>query len=181
MARDQRFEPMVDFVLQWEVVRDKQGNVVAEEDPDDPGGLTKYGIDKAAHPNVDIRNLTEEQAKDIYYKDYYLGSGADKLPDGIADIVLDISVNNGKGRAIKILQAAVGAEVDGSLGPDTIQRVNAAPREQTIVAMLLARENLYRGIAANRPASQKFLAGWLNRNNALRKFVGDSQDQTRVA
>jgi len=172
MERDERFEAMIDFVLQWEVVKDRQGNVIAEDDPDDPGGLTKYGIDQRSHPNVDIRNLTEDEAKDIYYNDYYLGSGADKLPDGIATIVLDISVNNGKGRAIKILQAAVGAAVDGALGPETIGLVDAADRVQTMQAMLDAREQLYRGIAANRPASEKFLAGWLNRNNALRKFVG---------
>ena len=80
--------------------------------------------------------------------------------------------NNGKGRAIKILQAAVGAAVDGALGPETIGLVDAADRVQTMQAMLDAREQLYRGIAANRPASEKFLTGWLNRNNALRKFVG---------
>jgi lysozyme family protein len=153
-------------------VKDRQGNVIAEDDPDDPGGLTKYGIDQRSHPNVDIRNLTEDQAKDIYYNDYYLGSGSDKLPDGIATIVLDVSVNNGKGRAIKILQAAVGAAVDGVLGPETIGLVDAADRVQTMRAMLDAREELYRNIAANRPASGKFLTGWLNRNNALRKFVG---------
>jgi len=181
MARDERFERIINFVLQWEIVRDRQGNVVAEEDPDDLGGLTKYGIDQAAHPNVDIRNLTEEGAKEIYYRDYYLGSGADKFPDGIADIVFDISVNNGKGHAIKILQEAVGATVDGVLGPETIHRVNAAPREQIIMDMLSAREQLYRNIAANRPASQKFLGGWLNRNNALREFVTGSQDQTQMA
>ena len=66
MERDERFEAMIDFVLQWEVVKDRQGNVIAEDDPDDPGGLTKYGIDQRSHPNVDIRNLTEEEAKDIY-------------------------------------------------------------------------------------------------------------------
>lgn len=181
MVRDERFDRMVNFVLQWEVVRDRQGNVIAEEDPDDPGGLTKYGIDKAAHPNVDIRNLTEEEAKEIYYRDYYLASGADKFPDGIADIVFDISVNNGKDRAIKILQEAVGTTVDGVLGPETIARVNTASREQTMMAMLSAREQLYRNIAANRSASQKFLGGWLNRNNALREFVAGSPGQTQRA
>src|ERR1700730_9450077 len=134
MVRDERFERVVNFVLHWEVVRDRQGHVIAEEDPDVAGGQTKYGIDKAAHPDVDIRNLTEEGAKEIYYRDYYLASGADRFPDGIAEIVFDISVNNGKGRAIKILQEAVGATADGVLGPETIDRVNTAPREQTMTA-----------------------------------------------
>src|SRR5438477_12515974 len=109
-------------------MKDRQGKATAEDDAHDPGGLTKYGIDQPSQPNVDIRNLTEDEAKDIYYNDYYLGSGADKLPDGIATIVLDISVNNGKGRAIKILQGAVLAAVDGALGPEPIGLVDAAAR-----------------------------------------------------
>lgn len=42
----------IQFTLKWEVVRNKQGKVVAEHDPDDPGGVTKYGIDKSAHPEI---------------------------------------------------------------------------------------------------------------------------------
>jgi hypothetical protein len=45
-------------------VFDRQGRVIAEEDPDDPGGVTKYGIDKSAHPNLtadQIRNMTEDK------------------------------------------------------------------------------------------------------------------------
>jgi lysozyme family protein len=182
MADDERFERMVNFVFQWEIERDAQGNVVAEDVAGDRGGVTKYGIDQASHPDVDIRNLTEEQAKEIYYREYYLASGADKLPDGIAEIVFDMAVNNGKGRAIKILQEAVGATVDGGLGPETLGKVEAAPREETIAKMLAAREQLYRNLAANRPGNQKFLAGWLNRNNALREFVGGGEPgETQIA
>jgi hypothetical protein len=52
----------------------------------------------------------------------------------------------------------------------------------TIAKMLAAREQLYRNLAANRPANQKFLAGWLNRNNALRDFVGGGEPgETQIA
>src|SRR5438045_9670795 len=98
---------MIDFVLQWEVVKDRQGNVIAEDDPDDPGGLTKYGIDQRSHPNVEIQSLTADEAKDIYYNDYYLGSGADKLPDGIRTLLLDGRVNDAHGRAIQVLPGTV--------------------------------------------------------------------------
>ena len=40
-------------------------------DPKDPGGETNYGISKRAYPDVDIKNLTEDGAKDIYKRDYW--------------------------------------------------------------------------------------------------------------
>jgi hypothetical protein len=53
---------------------------------------------------------------------------------------------------------------------------------QTMVAMLAAREALYRHIAANHPASLKFLGGWLNRNNnVLRKLISEPATKTQIA
>ena len=41
-------------------------------DPSDPGGETKFGVSKKSYPNLDIKNLTITQAKEIYYKDYWI-------------------------------------------------------------------------------------------------------------
>jgi len=65
-----RFDSFLPFIYKWECVRDKKGNVISESDPSDPGGLTKYGIDKASHPHVDIKNLTEPQARAIYQDEW---------------------------------------------------------------------------------------------------------------
>ena len=40
-------------------------------DPDDPGGMTKYGICARSYPSVDIKNLTRDQAVAIYYWDFW--------------------------------------------------------------------------------------------------------------
>ena len=48
-----------------EGVIEKEGGYV--NDPDDPGGETKYGISKKAFPKEDIKNLTIVRAKDILY------------------------------------------------------------------------------------------------------------------
>ena len=38
----------------------------------DRGGETKYGISKRQYPDLDIENLTLEQARSIYFKDYWI-------------------------------------------------------------------------------------------------------------
>lgn len=150
------------FLWEWE-------GTTYEDDPDDRGGATKFGIDQRSHPDVDIRNLTDEQAKEIYRKDYWARVKGGELPEKIAIVVMDIAVNNGSGRAIKWLQSVVGAVVDGVIGPKTIEAAqNAGIAEAK--ALLDRRENFYRDIAKGRQA--KFLKGWLNRNNALRKLIG---------
>lgn len=40
-------------------------------DPNDPGGETKYGISKRSYPRVDIKNLTEDDARKIFIEDYF--------------------------------------------------------------------------------------------------------------
>ena len=40
-------------------------------DKDDPGGETKYGISKRAYPDFDIKNLTKDDAKAIYLRDFW--------------------------------------------------------------------------------------------------------------
>jgi hypothetical protein len=64
MARDERFERLVNFVLQWEVVRDKQGNVVAEEDADDPRArraISQYCREEASHSEIPCRLAKSQQ------------------------------------------------------------------------------------------------------------------------
>ena len=47
-----------------------EGSDTITDDPRDPGGLTRWGISAAAHPGVDIRNLTRELAAEIYRTSY---------------------------------------------------------------------------------------------------------------
>ena len=64
MTYPEDFERALKFVLKWE------GNQYVN-DPDDPGGETHYGISKRAHPDIDIQALTYEQAKEIYFREYW--------------------------------------------------------------------------------------------------------------
>jgi lysozyme family protein len=63
--------------------------------PQDPGGETKYGVTKRQYPTVDIKNLTLEQAQDIYRRDYWNTHDLDTLEYGKALLVFDTAINGG--------------------------------------------------------------------------------------
>ncbi len=92
--KDKAFEDCMQFVFKWE------GGYV--NDPNDLGGETKYGITKRWHPNLDIKNLTREQAMEIYYKDYWLKAGCDKMFYPANLIIFDTAVNMGVSRALDL-------------------------------------------------------------------------------
>lgn len=163
------FQKAIDFVLPWECVYDANGNVTWEDVPGDLGGPTRYGIDQASHPNVDIKRLTREQALEIYRHDYWSKIKGDDIAEPLDMVVMDIAVNNGVGRASKWLQEAVGAIPDGIIGPKTLRAV--AGRNPVKIGMFLLgkRDQFYREIASG--AKSKFLTGWLNRNNSLKEIV----------
>jgi hypothetical protein len=94
---NEKFEKCVKFVL------DREGRFY-ENDPNDPGGETKFGISKKAYPSIDITNLTEQQAKDIYFRNYWTPMNCDALENRIALAVFDTAVNQGVGKAREILK-----------------------------------------------------------------------------
>jgi len=75
---------------------------------------TKYGIAAHSYPYLDIKNLTLQQAKDIYKRDYWdiLGNAH----PAIKFQMFDAAVNHGYGNAIRFLQRAVNVADDGQWG-----------------------------------------------------------------
>lgn len=139
-------------------------------DPDDPGGETKYGISKRAYPELDIGALSRDDAIAIYERDYWLPLKLDRFADdGLAHYVGDCAVNHGKGAAARLLQKALGwyvddVTVDGVIGPVTLRAVNAQkPARDLLLALVAERCFKYREIVAGRPSSRKFLRGWIRR------------------
>lgn len=101
MAAANDFDRAIAFVLKWE------GGLA--DDKNDVGGLTHWGISQRAYPDLDIRNLTREQAIALYRRDYWQASGADALPWPLSLAHLDAAVNTGIGQAGKFLAAANGS------------------------------------------------------------------------
>lgn len=135
----------------------------------DAGGLTKYGISQKAYPGLDIRNLTEEQARLIYEKDYWQKAGCDNLKPGLQYIHFDTAVNMGIATAVKLLQESARITQDGIMGPDTIAKSETVlPSEY-----LLYRLARYADIVEKNPLQLVFLKGWTNRVIRLMQMSSD--------
>jgi lysozyme family protein len=133
-------------------------------DPDDPGGETKYGISKAAYPNVDIKNLTKDQAKAIYWKDWWKPYQDYGLVSKLVQKMFNVAVNTGRKPIDRFLQRALRVGVDGNIGPITKKAIAADPNpDLTLWALQLQQAAYYEGLAQGNPTLRKFLNGWLKR------------------
>ena len=138
-------------------------------DPDDPGGETKYGIAARYNPGIDIKNLTIDQASDIYYYKYWIPSGAHRIgDDAVAAKYFLMVVNVGIKNAAKCLQRALRAVhspvvVDGVLGPKTALAANSSNSGQLLVALRSECASYYRLRILARPEKIKWGRGWLRR------------------
>jgi lysozyme family protein len=164
MTDRQRFERLIGAVLEHE------GGLA--DDPDDPGGITKYGISLRSYPHLGrdgIRNLTIPQAKDIYYGDWWLRLRCGEIQDDrIAQKYLDMSVNVGKTAGIKIMQRALreagqSVAVDGKIGPQTIGAANKANPDALLAAMRRLQAEHYESLIRRNPKLAKFRRGWMAR------------------
>lgn len=149
-----KFTLAFNFVMDHEVGNAPNGGYTNRDI--DPGGETKWGISKKAHPSVDIKNLTKQAAMDIYRTDYWDMAGCEDLPFELACVVFDTAVNQGVSVALKL-------------------------KAQTLdyKAYLELRTQLYLRLAEKNPKFKLkkpgwkycILDGWLARVNDLKKFV----------
>lgn len=163
MTTSNNFIKAIEFTLPWETGRDRSGKVRADggytNDPKDPGGETKWGISKRAHPNLDIKNLTLDSAFEIYKTDYYdsykllktYPVDMDSLPIALAVAIFDTGVNCGVGRAANWY--------------------NLSHKENDPLKALVGRRlDHYNQIASRNTSLKGFYNGWINRLNDLRKY-----------
>lgn len=135
-------------------------------DPKDPGGETKFGVSKRAYPNLDIYNLTLEQAKEIYRKDYWNKCSCDSFPNGVSVMVADFAYNSGSSRAIKCLQSCVGLTPTGVVNQILIDKVKSAPIDTLMLNYKKTRLNFLQELST----WNRYGKGWTNRVNANYDF-----------
>lgn len=100
---------------------------------------TRYGISAAAYPNLDIADLTANEAKAIYRRDYWDPVCGSSLPPALALLVFDCAVNQGVAAASRMLQQAVGSVADGKVGPNTVQAVWTHGERETSIEIMAQR------------------------------------------
>ncbi len=161
-----RFRTAVDRLL---FLEDSSGKGKVTNAKTDRGGLTKWGISQRAYPKLDIRNLTRNDAIEIYHADYWCPLRLDELASSaLAEEVFELGVNSGIGTSAKILQEAVNAcgrpiARDGNIGRITLAAANAIRPDRLLVAFRQCAAAHYRSIVEHDPSQIANLDGWLNR------------------
>lgn len=174
---ERNFQRSLSLVLKWE------GGFVNH--PKDPGGATNKGITLATFRRYvkrngtvdDLKRITDAQVSTVYRKQYWDAVKGDDLPSGVDYAVFDFAVHSGPARAAKYLQAAVGVDQDGKIGPVTI----AAARGMNAVDLVAA-------ICAKRMAFLKrlktwptFGKGWTNRVNDVVREAAKMVSETSTS
>ncbi|HXB10968.1 MAG TPA: glycosyl hydrolase 108 family protein [Bacteroidia bacterium] len=156
----------MDINKAFDILMEFEGGASVVSVPQDKGGLTKYGINQTTYPNLNIKDLTQTTACDIYASDYWNASSCGKLKPELQYVHFDTAVNMGVVSAIKILQEAAGVEVDGVFGPETLTKSSAV----SITEYLLLRQWKDDDIVIHRQDQIVFMGGWKNRNYAIYKM-----------
>lgn len=148
---DERFNKALKFVLKWE------GGF--SENKNDYGGRTNKGITQKTYTawlnsngksSKDVRNITDAEVEKIYYSNYWLAAGCERMPDKFAILAFDTAVNMGVSRVNEFLKAAKYSSTD---------------------KFILARAEKYNEFAKV-PSQRQFLHGWLNRLFDLKNYIG---------
>ena len=163
------FNPALNFMLDNEDRQRKYASVP------DVGGYAISGVNSHSFPAQYAAIAAVPQAQrgpavaNFYETVFWVPLNIQGVADqDVANRVLDQSVNGGPKTGPMLLQQAANSfggtlTVDGVLGPDTLEVVNAINPANLLAAFRTARENRYRSIAARNPDLGQYLNQWLAR------------------
>jgi lysozyme family protein len=159
----------MNFELAFDRLIGHEGGYV--NNPNDPGGETKWGISKRSYPNLNIKTLSRDDAKKIYHTDFWNRIRGDSLPDGVAYQLFDFAVNSGIETSIRYFQRALGIADDGNWGPVSQAKADSTSESDMIMGLNAERLDFMTRLS-NWPNASR---GWARRiANNLRYGVKDS-------
>lgn len=149
------------------------------DDQADHGGQTNFGISAMRFPEVDIAQLTQARAIDLYRAQFW-NPLYDLLPDQpVANKVLEITVHMahdaarpfyaGRMKGIELVQRACRAlgdraiVIDGLFGPQTLQALKLERPEALLAAIRVEQGRHYLALADKNESQRKFFRGWVRR------------------
>lgn len=148
--------------------------------PKDPGGETNLGVTKRVYEEFggtkDMKDLTVEDVKPIYKKNYWDRIKGDQLPSGLDLCVFDFGVNAGTGRSAKYLQTLIGTVADGGIGPNTLKclddYIEEHGLEETIKNFQAERQSYYESLST----FETFGRGWTRRVDETTQLALEMMD-----
>ncbi|MBB5143939.1 glycosyl hydrolase 108 family protein [Desulfovibrio intestinalis] len=151
---------------------------VAAESQSNRDTLERMGIRLPITRQV-IIDLTETQASSLFRWQFWDRLKLDLIPLRPAVVLYDAAVNSGPAQSIKLAQRGYNRcvtygqplVVDGIMGPATRAAMKMADTDKALSAMLDEREKFFQTIGDKNPSQQVFLRGWINRVDALRRYV----------
>lgn len=158
---------MADFNLAKSLVIAAEGGY--SNDPNDFGGETKYGISKRQYPHLDIKNLTIEEACDIYLKDYWNKYRINEIKDQIiANQIFLMFVNINPKTVGVIVQSAIAhcggvLLIDEVIGSKSIALINSLHQEWLSDYIRVELVQFYVNQVTMDKSQLKFLEGWIRR------------------
>lgn len=184
---------MADFEISQKFVERWEGSI--SNHPDDPGGLTVFGIAQRRHPKwegwefIQTRGGWEKLTKDdqaylkqrarlFYRQRFWMPILAEQYPSQrLATIVYQAAVNCGPGIAVKWLQRSLNnrpgepIKEDGKAGNHTLHKMFLSYTDNTLGLVesecIEAQRMHYHHLVDMDEDKRVFLKGWLNRISAL--------------
>lgn len=151
-------------------------------DPADRGGATNKGVTIATfeayckakslpRPSVErLKRMTDAEWIDILKTMFWDRWQADKIKSQkLANILVDWVWGSGV-YGIKIPQRILGVKQDGIVGDETLKALNAQEPDKLFQVIYEARKKYLNDITISRPANKRFLKGWLNRLDDIRRL-----------
>lgn len=165
----------LDKSLEW--LLDEEGGW--SDHPLDRGGKTMYGITqttynafrkKKGRKGQSVGLITKQEAKELYYEEYWLAAGCHRLPYPISYLVFDAAVNSGVSRGVRWLQEGLKVTVDGKVGPNTVKEAARVLEEgdtEKLLGIVDARTKFLARLVQRNPSQSAFLLGWWRRTQRV--------------
>ncbi|WP_181176141.1 glycosyl hydrolase 108 family protein [Mesorhizobium sp. B2-3-4] len=171
------------------IVREFEGGY--SDDPKDSGGATNFGITFKTLAawrgkpvtKADVANMSYQEAKEIYFSQYWSKSSCGQMPGPLALAVYNVAVHAGLGRAAEFLQRALnqnGASVavDSGIGGETLGAIPTVPLPDLVNDVI----DLYDAKLHSLKNYEHFKNGFNRRVNKLRleteRWLEEGGEQT---
>lgn len=143
----------------------------------DRGGKTNFGItqrtfntwrDSINKPKADVFKISQEEAKEIYKKNYWDLIKGSQLPHDIAQAILSMALTDGPQDAIKHTQKILGIPPTGIMGPITMKSIWSAAKQKGTKKLTnyIVDKQIQRYKSDEQ--AKTYGRGWTNRAESLR-------------